>query len=187
MTRRYPDLSAEDFAHEALVAEFMAKIEATDPERVKAAFAKHVVLTDRQLQLRRAQELYAFGPTDDSEEYSADSGAPVAYDHLKDGSGDFGVSDQASLVRDREESEAWRMEMLKLGSYSDKPQTRPVPVLTDADQLREICADGPTPEAVKARFQHWTPYRLKAAKKAAGIKSERAGFGPGSRIVWKTA
>jgi hypothetical protein len=178
MTRRYPDLSDEDYAQEQRVAAFMREAEAADSERVKAVAEKHMVLTDDQLDYRREHELHAFSPIEDLDD--GEDRDPNELDDLI-------VSDAASQVRHDEELAARRMEDLGLGPYSNEPHPWLKPELEDADLLRAFCAGGREPDAVRVEFPHWTPYRLKAAKKAAGIKSDRTGFGPGSRVVWRTA
>lgn len=76
--------------HEAAVEAFFAKCKAERPLTTAIVFSKYPVLTERQLEDRRADELHAFGPDDDGED-----GATVD-----------GLTSAASLVAHRQRVEA---------------------------------------------------------------------------------
>jgi len=55
------------YNHEAAVEAFLAQCEAERPVETAIVFAKYPVLTERQLEDRRATELHAFGPESEDE------------------------------------------------------------------------------------------------------------------------
>jgi hypothetical protein len=47
----------DELSHERRVARFLQEVQATDPNRLAAVMARHVVLGQRQLRYRRAREI----------------------------------------------------------------------------------------------------------------------------------
>lgn len=82
--------------HEAAVEAFFAQCQAERPVETAIAFAKYPVLSESQLEDRRAEELHAFGPEDDNEDGDSGGGAWM----------DGGITTAASLVAHRQRTEA---------------------------------------------------------------------------------
>ena len=84
-------------SHDAAVEEFFAQCAVNRPAETARVFAQYPVLTERQLDDRRARELHAFGPEEDQEDE-----AVVA-----------SVTTLASLVATRDEQERVRLARLR--------------------------------------------------------------------------